>query len=152
MLIFLYRTSGPLEGVIIIAFRGTVSIKNAKTDISVGRVPFHLPGMGDSIGKVHNGFYHAFSQVRDDLMNQVALLLENKRNTSRIPGAIPVICVGHSLGGALATICAFEMAHRFKSQISLQTYTFGCPRVGDRDFAREYDRRVPFTFRFVFDR
>jgi hypothetical protein len=39
------RTSGPLEGVIIIAFRGTVSIKNAKTDISVSRVPFHLPGL-----------------------------------------------------------------------------------------------------------
>lgn len=88
----------------------------------------------------------------DDLMSQLAMLLETKRNTSRIPGAVPVICVGHSLGGALATICALEIAHRFKTAISLQTYTFGCPRVGDRRFANEYDRRVPFTFRFVFDR
>jgi predicted lipase len=39
-----------------------------------------------------------------------------------------------------------------RSRITLQTYTFGCPRVGDRNFANEYDRRVPLTFRFVFDR
>jgi pimeloyl-ACP methyl ester carboxylesterase len=47
-------------------------------------------------------------------MAQVSLLLEARRNSSRAPGAVPIICVGHSLGGALATICALELAHRFK--------------------------------------
>ena len=54
-----------------------------------------------------------------------------------------IITTGHSLGGALAVLCArhIEMhpqdfglkPESFKSQSQLQCITFGAPKVGDDD-------------------
>lgn len=37
---------------------------------------------------------------------------------------------GHSLGGALANLCAYEASKRWPSA-RLLVYTFGAPRVGE---------------------
>ena len=65
-----------------------------------------------------------------------------------------VIC-GHSLGGALASLTAYEISTRLKefeypTRITVQVYTFGEPRVGNLQFATEYNRRVPLTYRVVY--
>ena len=74
---------------------------------------------------------------------------------------------GHSLGGALATLLAADLTHRelafrnlvdekdctkIKGTPELVTgvYTFGSPRVGDRDFATCYDAALrAYTHRVV---
>lgn len=75
---------------------------------------------------VHSGFYGAFRSIQPQvfpvLLEQLALY----------PNA-EVALTGHSLGGALATIClaqiVFELPGSIPTNISL--YTFGSPRVGD---------------------
>ena len=42
---------------------------------------------------------------------------------------------GHSLGGALATLAAYDIQSRFGLK-DLQVYTFGAPRTGNHAFAR----------------
>jgi pimeloyl-ACP methyl ester carboxylesterase len=57
------------------------------------------------------------------------------------------IC-GHSLGGALVTLLALDVAANtmFKSPI---VYTYASPRTGDPSFATTYDQVVPHTVRIA---
>ena len=61
-----------------------------------------------------------------------------------------VVVTGHSLGGALASLTASALIHQgvvSSSKVSL--YTFGMPRVGDKDYAIEFDRLVDNSWRVV---
>jgi pimeloyl-ACP methyl ester carboxylesterase len=44
------------------------------------------------------------------------------------------VATGHSLGGALATLCALELK-KLVPAASVSLYTYGIPRVGDQTFA-----------------
>jgi predicted lipase len=57
---------------------------------------------------------------------------------------------GHSLGGAIASLAALELAKHFPSS-QLHVYTFGQPRVGNRCFAAEYQAKVPDHWSVVND-
>lgn len=112
----------------IIAFRGTDNLENFFTDLDIKLIPY-LPGQGH----VHQGFFKAF-QALQPLLDDVLQ-----------PGKI-LLFTGHSLGGALATLSAL---HAAASGRSIQCVTFGCPKVGDEDFARFYMQQVPQTCRYV---
>ncbi len=47
----------------------------------------------------------------------------------------PCMHAGHSLGGALATLAAFDIRTAFGFK-DLQVYTYGAPRTGNHAFAR----------------
>ena len=53
---------------------------------------------------------------------------------------------GHSLGGALATLAAYDIAAAAEKQCTCRVhttvYTFGAPRVGNHAFAKEYRAKV----------
>ena len=57
---------------------------------------------------------------------------------------------GYSLGGALASLAALDITDNLEQVDSV--YTFGCPRVGNSNFAAYYNSRVPNTFRVVNNR
>ena len=44
-----------------------------------------------------------------------------------------IVCIGHSLGGAVAQLAALWLAQRFP-RADLRVVTFGSPRVGNRAF------------------
>lgn len=113
----------------LIVFRGTASLGGwIITDGDARLREFAgLPGL------VHHGFASAFGQ----LAGWVARLTD--RYT-------PVVVTGHSLGGALATLCAQFLAGRGYGVAPV--YTFGSPRVGNADFAAAY---TPTQFRLVND-
>ena len=67
---------------------------------------------------------------------------------------------GHSLGGALATLCAFDVAAAIKEAgaraaggkaIDVSCYTFGAPRTGNRAFCHEFNALVPNCWGIIND-
>lgn len=74
---------------------------------------------------VHDGFNLAFKSMEPKLKEFLGSLMKNK--------ITQIHCIGHSLGGALATICADWIRTSYK--IKPYLYTFGSPRVGLLGFA-----------------
>ena len=71
---------------------------------------------------------------------------EIKRNISLAPefnGKIPLYITGHSLGGALASLFYFRLrkGHDLDDVCDVRdSYVYGCPGIGDTDFAVGYSR------------
>lgn len=55
-------------------------------------------------------------------------------------GITTIHCVGHSLGGALASLCSEYLKQRTSQEVYL--YTFGSPRVGLSGFADQLSRSL----------
>lgn len=61
-----------------------------------------------------------------------------------------VVITGHSLGGALASLTAASFVFNgVASTDNLFLYTFGMPRVGDKDYALAHDRLIQNSWRVV---
>ena len=62
---------------------------------------------------------------------------------------------GHSLGGALANLAAYDIARALERLHGRVTrvicYTFGSPRTGNHAFAHDYQRVVPDTWSIIND-
>jgi predicted lipase len=59
-----------------------------------------------------------------------------------------VIFTGHSLGGAIANLAAFDFANA-RHHRSFRLYTFGQPRVGDEKYANAVSTAISNHFRVV---
>jgi triacylglycerol lipase len=130
---------------IIVAFRGTQP--NRPMDWFVDFRATSCDWDNDA-GKVHSGFYTALRKVWGVTLANGEVL--PKRLVNR--GNKTIWITGHSLGGALAELCAAQAL--FVSKIPVQgVYTFGQPRVGSRDFADALNAKLGSgIFRFVNDR
>ena len=104
----------------VIAIRGTVTGQDWLSNGNIGMTV----GYGGST--VHSGFNATFESMKPALDR---LLTPRLRTTS----FGTVHCVGHSLGGALATLTAEWVRIRYSRPVKL--YTFGAPRVGLNTFA-----------------
>ncbi len=104
------------EDEIFLIFRGTTTA-NKKADILTDA---RIGITSNSAGlPVHTGFYHCFSSMLPDI----------KRFFSANKGNVKVVhCIGHSLGGAVASLAADWISRALKHPTKL--YTFGAPRVG----------------------
>jgi triacylglycerol lipase len=79
----------------------------------------------ETIGKVHSGF----NREVDDLW---PLMEEVLRGSDQ-----PVWFCGHSLGGAMATICAYRCKRSSLTADPRELHTFGSPRVGCKRYVRQ---------------
>jgi hypothetical protein len=61
-------------------------------------------------------------------------------------GAAKVVSTGHSLGGALSTLAAADLAIH---QLPVQLYNFASPRTGSPSFAGTFNQRVATAWRTV---
>lgn len=113
-----------LYDAVVVAFRGSMDVRNWLDNLTFfkKRAYAQFPGV-----LVHEGFYWAYRSVAADVLARVTALRQQH------PRA-PVLVTGHSLGGAVAAICAFELKHIEKQPVS-QLYTFGKPRVGNANFS-----------------
>ncbi len=82
-------------------------------------------------GKVHRGFKNAL----DDIWDELSIHLKKLKRKG-----LKIWFGGHSLGAALATLAADRYPY------TAGVYTFGSPRVGDREFRIRYRARA---FRIV---
>jgi len=104
--------------------------------------PLNLPNM-----KIHSGFYQSFADIRQRLLQTVLSLYTQIMRRKRTPR---FYISGHSLGGALAQLCALWMDILFGHRSPVFVYVFGCPRVGDPSFAQCLTQRVKHCYRVVF--
>ncbi|HKS26624.1 MAG TPA: lipase family protein [Pyrinomonadaceae bacterium] len=134
------NTANP--GQLVMAIRGTQTWQEWWDDFDWALVPYPY---AQSAGKVANGFlkiYKTFA-VTVPGSDAPATLLENE--TSLPEGTTSIVAVGHSLGSALVTLYALNVAAR--GALNPTVYTLASPRVGDRSFANAYDNTVATNFR-----
>uniref|UniRef100_A0A1I7Z1E2 Lipase_3 domain-containing protein n=1 Tax=Steinernema glaseri TaxID=37863 RepID=A0A1I7Z1E2_9BILA len=98
-------------------------------------------------GYVSRYFYEAFKSVWRGGLKDDFLALRNKYPDYE------VWVTGHSLGGAMASLCAATLAHLGQVNTQkLRLMTFGQPRVGDKAFATAHDAMILFAYRVVHNR
>ncbi|GIL50703.1 hypothetical protein Vafri_6817 [Volvox africanus] len=162
---WIYRNVEAREAVI--SFRGTEQVKwkDIATDLNLTPCSLNPERLDDNAGlpftariirgwagvhhkqfMVHKGFLDAYDSVR----RTVFTLLDEITGTGNKGDNWQVVVTGHSLGGALATLAAYELADRRTPARAVQKiamYSFGAPRVGNKAFAEEFDRLVPDAWR-----
>lgn len=118
---------------IFVGFRGSSNIQNWLDNL---KVDFIKPYNSSSIA-VEHGFYKIYNALNQQLHTTVSNLLL-KYNTNRI------LVTGHSLGGAIATLFAFNICYYEMPYQMYSLVTFGSPRVGNEYFS-EYISTCDFT-------
>lgn len=155
--------------VLIVTFRGTKGSKNVKQDLKAVTEPLDDPerdgwyktfvngrhfddasasrDLGDSAVRVadyegvmvHSGFQESLDSVKDELMNIVRGKLELMLKHNR---KVDIWLVGHSFGGALATLLAvkvhalLQVLDKDRQHCTAGVFTLGAPRVGNGKLAR----------------
>lgn len=145
---------------IIIAFKGTSSTQNLRTDIKVlHRSLHHVLGIRNNQegengsmtlidsnalkrAKVHAGFADAYYSIRRELREMLSAFYRGNER--------PLLFTGHSLGGALATLCSIDvMINLGIPGRKIAVSTFGSPRVGNAAFQEFYDSHILMHWRIV---
>lgn len=91
-----------LHNQVIIVFTGTVDLCMTGIDLvfhqqELTGILNYYPGM-----KAHKGFHNAYLSIRHQLIELLLPLIDK---------GVQIIITGHSLGGALSTICALDLAY-----------------------------------------
>jgi triacylglycerol lipase len=119
----------------LVAFRGTQTVKDWIDDVDALPVPYiAVPGAG----LVHLGFQLVYEHVRK---NTGQILANN------CPGAQRILVTGHSLGGALAVLGAYDIAKNIGK--TTEVYTLAGPRAGAPDFAGNFNAQIKTCERVV---
>jgi len=107
---------------IVIAFRGTEPNEwnDIKADMDATKA------LAETVGHVHRGF----KKEVDDVWPQIEEMLVSNRNNL----AKKLWFTGHSLGGAMASICAGRCLLAHIDTQPEQVHTFGSPRVGTKRY------------------
>lgn len=124
---------------IIVAFRGTKSWSDWGSNTHISKVNLQDNGMFGG-GKVHSGFQSIYASCQG-IVNETVFMLLPELDTLRSKTLLYI--TGHSLGGALATICALHLYERHKARMIVPVvYTFASPRPGDVTFAHLFKTQI----------
>ena len=126
--------SQSLDNSIIIGFRGTNTLSEWAVDAHYGQVIIDNT-WGTLSGSLERGFHDIYvnpaDKKTDSLRKQIkdalkaTYLSQNKKNV--------IYITGHSLGAAVASIVAADLAASFPD-VKIVNYTYASPRVGDPTF------------------
>jgi len=119
------------DGIAYIAFRGTMETQEWIKNFTYRQTSFphsntmkqqHADFLNNSENSpnIHNGFLQVYNNFRKDLIHKI-----KKLNPKQI------LVGGHSLGGAIATICGLDLKILGYNTI---VYNFASPRIGDDAF------------------
>jgi predicted lipase len=127
---------------VIVAIRGTEGVFEWIMDFLF--IPVLFPYV--NAGRTERGFTNFYSSFHTGADSSTPRVVDALR-TLTAGGTVQTLEIaGHSLGSALATLLAIDVAGNgvFASPT---VYTFASPRVGDKVFAGTYDGLVPNTWR-----
>ncbi|MNO40529.1 Lipase (class 3) [compost metagenome] len=120
---------------IIIAFRGSSSTANWISNANATQKKFKYIKENCL---THRGFTDIYTSARSGIHSALSRLSSGKR----------LYITGHSLGGALATLCAPDVAANTAFSTP-HLYTYGSPRAGDPAFAKACTGYVPNSYRIA---
>jgi triacylglycerol lipase len=121
---------------IVIAFRGYAAYPaDLLAAYDILQVPYPFVKNG---GKTSRGFTCIYQSTRSRLIRQLNKISATKR----------LFVTGHNYGGALATLAALDIAVNTKFENPF-VYTYGSPRVGDPEFANQFNQVVNNSIRIV---
>ncbi|RWR94122.1 lipase [Cinnamomum micranthum f. kanehirae] len=116
-------------------------IQNWIEDLFWKQLDLNYPGMPDAM--VHCGFYSAYHNTT--LRPRVLLAVQRAKE---LYGDLGIMVTGHSMGGAMASFCALDLAVN-QGEHNVQVMTFGQPRVGNSIFASYFSKHLPNTIRIT---
>jgi triacylglycerol lipase len=120
-------------GEVLVCIRGTQTPREWLANFTAVPSPFNEVS---GFGLVHLGFERMNRSVRTSI----------QQGLTGIDPGVRVTVVGHSLGGAMATLAAVDMKRNFGRTL-VDVCTFGAPRVGKPDFRRNFNSEIPRCFR-----
>ncbi len=115
------RGAGDYKNDIFLIFRGTTTANNKADFLTDANAGLTRSASGEL---VHVGFNYTFNSM----LSQIRTFLAN----NQISGTVH--CLGHSLGGAIASLAADWIKKKRRGSVKL--YTFGAPRVGTSFFSK----------------
>ena len=130
------------EHQVVICFRGTSSITDAKIDLKCHKIPFEVSDKEDTSafsiadarrinsGRIHRGSHIAVGSVWRGILEWL----------SGVPKNLPVFVCGHSLGAMNACVLALRLL--VEDIAVTAVYTFGCPRWCDSRCARLFNESI----------
>jgi hypothetical protein len=140
---------------VVVAFRGTdtfsdiaIDALGGKIDIFTGRIlfPFSRWKAGDYNVFAHRNFLTTYQGLQDSVRKLVTELFDGLATRDEL------YVTGHSLGGALATLCALDLATALKSDPNVpkpRLWTFAAPFVGDAQLYEALDHEMYEQFRVI---
>jgi pimeloyl-ACP methyl ester carboxylesterase len=132
---------GSTQTIVVVALRGTQTWAEWITDSYGLPAPFAATLFSASgLGSVHSGFYDLYTVGQDGAVATPPLDPSNRADgsiasqiaqyVSTLNNSLPLYVTGHSLGGALATLCALDIAYNFPASFSqIFMYSLASPRV-----------------------
>lgn len=125
----------------ILVFRGTQRTAEWLGNVYAVQQDYLHPTTGEKLGRIHTGFRRITNSIIEPIPQDVIQQINPNK---------PCYVSGHSLGAALATIIALDLALAVPAlQPQIQLYAYASPRVGDPDFVRSYARILPNSFRIT---
>jgi len=124
---------------IIFAFPGTTNILQLLIEIFCSNL-VKIPNVNNQDFQVSKMFYDTFDCIQKDFIKYLSLCENNDKDYQ-------TIFIGHSLGGALATIASFYYVNQNKYKLEPILITFGQPRVGNELFAKYLTNNIKQIYR-----
>lgn len=112
------------ERTLYVAFRGSSNIQNWLDNVQFSRT---CPYEDAPDVCVETGFHKVFEYMKEDIMSLLVRLSETY-------GTQKVVCTGHSLGAAVATLFAYHIQGEYGAKWEVSLITFGSPRIGNKAF------------------
>ena len=109
------------DQILVIAFRGTINKCDFITDITVG-----LESDSMFEGKIHRGFLERSQSIPIEKIKTLADNYKVKR----------IITCGHSLGGAVSSLCHMRLMQFLDASFELTNMTFGAPFFGNHELQK----------------
>lgn len=100
---------------------------------------FKVPYKSNPNLLVHEGFFDSYSSIKDQLFNSLMNI------TRSFPFTNEIVFTGHSHGAAISMFASIDVydSNLFNKTHKISTINFGCPRVGNKEFANYFEKRIP---------
>ena len=131
------------SGELVAAIRGTDSILEWIDD---AQFYFVTNPVSHSLGLTEEGFTAIYKSLRIGSAASSTTAINSVKSYITAGTAKSVTVTGHSLGAALGTLLALDVAHN-TTITSPTLYTFASPRVGEEFFALDFNEHVTDSYR-----